>query len=138
MALAPLPVPRSAPRGGRHILVADDDPGIRAIVTLNLEADGFEVTVVDDGTAALSETTRLLPDLVVLDVMMPGLDGYAVLRALKDDVRTAPIPIVLLTAKATDGDVWEGWRSGADYYMTKPFHPEELSDFARQLLGPWA
>jgi DNA-binding response OmpR family regulator len=124
--------------GGRRILVADDDPGIRAIVGLNLEADGFDVTLVEDGTAALAETARILPDLVVLDVMMPGLDGYEVLRALKDDAHTAPIPVVLLTAKATDNDVWDGWRSGADYYMTKPFNPEELSEFARQLLGPWA
>jgi DNA-binding response OmpR family regulator len=121
--------------GGRRVLFADDDPGMRIIVMMNLEAEGFEVTVVDDGNAALAEIERVLPDLIVLDVMMPGRDGFEVLRVLKDEPRTAVIPVVLLTAKATDGDVWEGWKSGADYYMTKPFDPDELAHFARQVLG---
>jgi DNA-binding response OmpR family regulator len=121
--------------GGRRVLFADDDPGMRTIVMMNLEAEGFEVTVVDDGNAALAEIERVLPDLIVLDVMMPGRDGFEVLRLLKDEPKTAVIPVVLLTAKATDGDVWEGWKSGADYYMTKPFDPDELAQFARQVLG---
>ena len=122
-------------RGGRRVLFADDDPGMRAIVSINLEAEGFEVTVVEDGDRALQEVERLRPDLIVLDVMMPGQDGFTVLQALKARPETATIPVVLLTAKATDADIWEGWRSGADYYMTKPFKPEELAHFAHHILG---
>ena len=118
------------------MLFADDDPGMRAIVLMNLEAEGFEVTVVRDGEAALAAIETTLPDLIVLDVMMPGRDGYDVLRQLKDDDRTAGIPVVLLTAKAADTDVWEGWKSGADYYMTKPFDPDELARFAHHVLRP--
>jgi DNA-binding response OmpR family regulator len=108
---------------------------MRAIVLLNLQAEGFEVTAVEDGEDALREAERLLPDLIVLDVMMPGRDGFAVLRALKASPDTAVIPVVMLTAKATDSDVWEGWKSGADYYMTKPFNPEDLVRFAQHVLG---
>ena len=118
------------------MLFADDDPGMRAIVLMNLEAEGFEVTVVRDGEAALAAIETTLPDLIVLDVMMPGRDGYDVLRQLKDEPRTASIPVVLLTAKAADTDVWEGWKSGADYYMTKPFDPDELARFAHHVLRP--
>jgi DNA-binding response OmpR family regulator len=107
---------------------------MRAIVLINLEAEGFEVTVVEDGETALAEVERLLPDLVVLDVMMPGRDGFDVLRELKRQRKTASIPVVLLTAKAADTDVWEGWKSGADYYMTKPFDPGELARFAHHIL----
>jgi two-component system, OmpR family, response regulator MtrA len=136
MALAPLCLPPTAVRrGGRRVLFADDDPGMRAIVLLNLQAEGFEVTAVEDGEDALREAARLLPDLIVLDVMMPGRDGFEVLRVLKARPETAAIPVVLLTAKATDSDVWEGWKSGADYYMTKPFNPEDLARFANHVLG---
>src|SRR5262249_32467220 len=100
MALAPLSLPPTVRRGGRRVLFADDDPGMRAIVLLNLEAEGFEVTAVEDGEDALREAERLLPDLIVLDVMMPGRDGFEVLRALKASTDTCAIPVVLLTAKA--------------------------------------
>jgi DNA-binding response OmpR family regulator len=135
MALAPLSLPVPSNRGGRRVLFADDDAGMRAIVLMNLQAEGFEVTAVDDGDEALREAERLLPDLIVLDVMMPGRDGFEVLRTLKNAPATAAIPVVMLTAKATDADVWEGWKSGADYYMTKPFNPEDLARFARHVLG---
>jgi two-component system, OmpR family, response regulator MtrA len=135
MAIAPLTVPPSVRRGGRRVLFADDDPGMRAIVALNLQAEGFEVTTVEDGEEALLEAERLRPDLIVLDVMMPGRDGFEVLRELKENEGTAAIPVVMLTAKATDSDVWEGWKSGADYYMTKPFNPEDLARFANHVLG---
>jgi DNA-binding response OmpR family regulator len=135
MAIAPLTVPPAVRRGGRRVLFADDDAGMRAIVSMNLIAEGFDVTTVEDGDDALREAERLLPDLIVLDVMMPGHDGFEVLRALKARPDTEGIPVVLLTAKATDADVWEGWKSGADYYMTKPFNPDELARFARHVLG---
>ena len=122
-------------RSDVQIVFADDDPGMRSLVVMNLEAEGFAVTTADDGNAALDEVERLHPDLVVLDVMMPGRDGLQVLQELRSRPSIAGIPVVLLTAKATDADVWEGWKAGADYYMTKPFKPEELVQFAHSILG---
>jgi len=121
--------------GDVRILFADDDPGMRALVVINLEAEGFAVTTAADGTAALEEVERVRPDLVVLDVMMPGLDGLEVLHEMRNRPAMTDIPVVLLTAKARDEDVWEGWKAGADYYMTKPFKPEDLANFAHSLLG---
>ncbi|HET9727990.1 MAG TPA: response regulator [Acidimicrobiia bacterium] len=135
MASVPLSLPRIERSRAIRVLFADDDPGMRAIVMFNLEAEGFEVTLVADGDAALEEATHMQPDLIVLDVMMPGRDGFEVLRQLKARDETASIPVVLLTAKAMDSDVWEGWKAGADYYMTKPFKPEELVYFAHHVLG---
>ena len=117
-----------------HILFADDDPGMRALVVINLEAEGFAVTTAEDGCSALEKVERIRPDLIVLDVMMPGRDGLDVLQELKKRPEVAGIPVVLLTAKATDADVWEGWKAGADYYMTKPFDPTELTDFIDHLV----
>jgi len=89
-----------------RILVADDDPDILALLTM-----------------------KMLPDLIVLDVMMPKMDGLEVLTILKSHAATKEIPIVMLTAKASDTDVWGGWQSGADYYITKPFDLDELMRF---------
>jgi DNA-binding response OmpR family regulator len=117
-----------------HILFADDDPGMRALVVINLEAEGFRVTTAEDGCSALDEIERSRPDLIVLDVMMPGRDGLDVLREVRTRPDLAGIPVVLLTARATDVDVWEGWKAGADYYMTKPFKPTDLANFAHSIL----
>ena len=116
------------------MLWADDDPMIRSVMAMNLEAEGFEVQTVSDGDAAYEEAVRARPDVLVLDIMMPGRDGYAVLRALRLNPETAEVPVVLLSAKATDAEVWEGWKAGADYYITKPFNPSELTDFIDHLL----
>jgi DNA-binding response OmpR family regulator len=107
---------------------------IRSVMAMNLEAEGFEVQTVADGDAAYEEAVRDRPDVLVLDIMMPGRDGYAVLRALRLNPETAEVPVVLLSAKATDAEVWEGWKAGADYYITKPFNPTELTDFIDHLL----
>ena len=125
-------------RTGRHtarVLYADDDPGMRTLFEMNLEAEGFDVHIVPDGDAAYQAAHDLMPDLIVLDIMMPGPDGYTVLRALKQHPRTRDIPVVLLTAKATDEDVWEGWKSGADYYITKPFNVDEFVHFVDYLFS---
>jgi DNA-binding response OmpR family regulator len=126
-----------APDERRHsvrVLWADDDPMIRSVMALNLEAEGFDVQTVSDGNEAYEEAVRIPPDVLVLDIMMPGQDGYSVLRALRTNPATADLPVVLLTAKATDAEVWEGWKAGADYYITKPFDPSELTDFIDHLL----
>jgi DNA-binding response OmpR family regulator len=108
------------------ILIADDDEDIRDLVAFKLEAAGFDVTIVDNGLSALSAARDDPPDLVVLDVMMPGLSGIDVCRALRAEQSTAHLPIILLTARAQEGDVQVGFGAGADDYVVKPFSPREL------------
>ena len=119
----------------KKILVADDDLEILSLVVRHVKTLGAEVLEASDGEEALRVARREKPDLIVLDVMMPGRDGYAVLGELKADAATCEIPIVLLTAKAGEDDVWEGWKSGADYYITKPFSIEELMYFIDMAFG---
>ena len=121
--------------GEARILFVDDDPGMRTLVTLNFESEGFLVSTAEDGDEGLDAVERLHPDLVVLDVMMPGRDGFGLLAEMRARPEVEDIPVVLLTAKATDADVWKGWSAGADYYMTKPFEPEELLAVAHHILG---
>ena len=114
----------------RLVVVADDERDIADLLTLNLVMEGYQVETVYDGQAALDAVRSLDPDFVLLDVMMPKLDGLDVLRALKADDQTRDIPVIMLTAKAGDDDVWAGWQAGASYYLTKPF---ELDDLIRYL-----
>lgn len=118
-----------------RILVADDDPDILDLVVLNLAVEGFEVLTATDGRAAEEMARAEQPDAIVLDVMMPEQDGLEVLAALKASPETRGIPVVLLTAKSTDTDVWNGWNTGTDYYMTKPFCPEELVRYVSYLVA---
>ena len=120
----------------RRLLIVDDEPDIREFLSLTLEASGYDVTLAEDGVRAAALVRRLLPDAVILDVMMPGVDGIAVLRALRRDPVTHDIPVVLLTAKTADGDVWDGWEAGASYYMTKPFDIDHLVDFLESVVSP--
>ncbi|GAA1561505.1 response regulator transcription factor [Dactylosporangium cerinum] len=108
------------------ILVADDDMDIRDLVAFKLEQAGYDVVAVDNGLAALTEATQNPPDLVVLDVMMPGMSGIDVCRQLRQDAGTKALPIILLTARAQEGDVEVGFGAGADDYIVKPFSPREL------------
>ena len=117
----------------RRVLVADDDPDMLTILRVNLEAEGYSVEEAHDGEAAWDKARDLRPDMVVLDVMMPRIDGINVLTRMRNDPGTCDIPIVLLTAKATDEEIWEGWRAGADYYLTKPFQLDELLRFIEYL-----
>ena len=119
--------------GLRRVLVADDDPDIIELLRLNLEAQGYAVVAARDGEEARSMALQLVPELIVLDVMMPKMDGLEVLAALKGHASTRDIPVVMLTAKASDADVWSGWQAGADYYITKPFDLEELLRFIEYL-----
>jgi DNA-binding response OmpR family regulator len=122
----------------RTCLVVDDDPDLLEVVVMNLRHEGILVHTASNGIDA-EETARLLhPDLVVLDVMMPGHDGYDVLRTLKGSELTRDIPVVLLTAKAADDEVWAGWAAGADYYMTKPFNVDELIYYVHLIFGEGA
>ena len=112
------------PRG--YVLVVDDEPGMTDIVATNLRAEGYEVTSASDGAAAVSAAQRRRPDLIVLDIMLPKLDGWQVLQTLEGRPDTAGIPVILLTAKTDDADVLRGLDLGAVEYITKPFFPEDL------------
>ena len=117
------------------VLVADDDVVLRSLLVLNLEAEGMNVHEAENGAQALQFALTYQPDLIVLDVMMPVHDGLKVLRALKDEPSTASIPVVLLTARAGREEIDEGWAAGADYYVTKPFHFDQLVSFIDELAG---
>jgi len=117
------------------ILVADDDMDIRDLVAFKLEQAGFDVTAVDNGLAALTAARREPPDLVVLDVMMPGMSGIDVCRELRGDPTTSSLPIILLTARAQEGDVEVGFGAGADDYIVKPFSPRELVNRVEAVLA---
>lgn len=112
-------------------LVVDDDPDVRKLVALHLTYEGLDVHLADSGYGVEELVKSHQPDVVLLDVMMPGRDGYAVLGGLKACESTRHIPVVLLSAKAADDDIWDGWKAGADYYLTKPFRVEELVSYLR-------
>jgi DNA-binding response OmpR family regulator len=117
----------------QRVLVVDDEPTIRQLLAINLLAEGIHVASAPDGLAARQAAFADPPDLIILDVMMPGLDGLELLRELRSDPRTADVSVVLLTARTTDAEVWAGWAAGADYYLTKPFDVGELLDFIEDL-----
>lgn len=121
------------PSSDRLLVVADDERDIADLLTVNLVMEGYRVATVYDGQAALDAVRTLDPDVVLLDMMMPKVNGLDVLRALKADAATRDIPVVMLTAKAGDDDVWAGWQAGASYYVTKPFDLEELVRYLHHL-----
>jgi diguanylate cyclase (GGDEF)-like protein len=108
------------------ILVVDDDPDIARFVEVNLRSAGYDVAVAGDGEEALERAAELRPDLVLLDVMMPRIDGFEVAQRLRKNPQTANTSIIMLTAKALSADKVTGLQSGADYYIIKPFDPIEL------------
>ncbi len=112
--------------------MADDDDDVRRLLVANPELEGYDVTGCDNGDDARDMARTIAPDVIVLDVMMPKRDGFDVLAALKSNPATRGIPVVLLSARANDDDVWQGWRAGADYYVTKPFNLDELLRFIEQ------
>ncbi len=108
------------------ILVVDDDPDIARFVEVNLRSAGYDVTVAGDGEEALEKASEIRPDLVLLDVMMPRIDGFEVAQRLRKNPQTANTSIIMLTAKALSADKVTGLQSGADDYIIKPFDPIEL------------
>ncbi len=116
------------------ILLVDDDHAIVRLAQAYLEQAGFRVYPAYDGDTALHAARRDTPDLMVLDVMLPGRDGWAVLRTLRADPRLAALPVLMLTARVTDADKIHGLELGADDYLTKPFNPQELVARVRAIL----
>ena len=117
----------------KKILAVDDEKHILRLVQINLEKAGYEVVTGTNGREALEMVRSEKPELVVMDVMMPEMDGFEALKQLKADPDTADIPVIMLTAKAQDADVFHGWQSGADLYLTKPFNPMELLTFVKRI-----
>lgn len=118
----------------KKILVVDDEMYIVNILDFTLGSEGFRVISAANGEEALRKSVDLSPDLIVLDVMMPKIDGFEVCRALKAKEETKNIPVILLTAKDRDADREKGREVGADVYMTKPFSPTRLLEEVRALL----
>jgi two-component system alkaline phosphatase synthesis response regulator PhoP len=116
------------------VLIIDDEAPIRLLCRVNLEAEGMEVVEAGDGPTGLELARSVQPDVVLLDVMMPGLDGWAVAEELLDDIETEEIPIIFLTARAEFRDRARGLDIGGVDYITKPFNPVDLAQLVRHLL----
>ena len=120
---------------GSLVVVADDEEDILDLVTTVIERSGHEVLPVRDGAAALAAIRERRPDLVILDIAMPEVDGLEVLRRLRSDARTSELPVLLLSARAQEDDVRLAFATGANAYVKKPFSPGELSRRVDNLLG---
>jgi DNA-binding response OmpR family regulator len=116
-----------------RVLVVDDDDVIRQLICLNLELEGFEVYQAADGLDALAKVREVDPAVVTLDIMMPKLDGWDAAARLRSDPETAHVRVVLLSARAQEADLKRGSRLGVDFYLTKPFDPDELVAVVRRL-----
>ncbi|MBI3534625.1 MAG: response regulator [Deltaproteobacteria bacterium] len=118
----------------KKILIVDDEPDMLAILQIRLESAGYEVFTAEDGEAGLAQVTKVKPDLVILDVMMPKLNGYQVCQNLKQAQATKGIPVILLTAKAEESDKFLGKACGADAYITKEYESDKLLEKMRELI----
>ena len=119
----------------KRILICDDDPVILRLLEVNLQLEGFNVLLAHHGEEALEVATRETPDLIVLDIMMPRLDGYQTCQRLKEQENTKNIPVIFLSAKAQASDVELGKSYGVDDYLTKPFDPDDLIQVVNRFVG---
>ena len=120
----------------KRVLICDDDPVILRLLEVNLELEGFEVLTGNNGLEGVEIAQREHPDLVILDIMMPKMDGYEACRQLKANEATKDIPVVFLSAKAQAADIEKGKSFGIAEYLTKPFDPTDLTDMVFKLIGP--
>ncbi len=118
----------------KKILVVDDEQQLVEMIKLRLEASGYEVLFAYDGAEALDKARKEKPDLIILDLMLPRIDGYKVCRMLKFDEKYKKIPIIMFTARAQEEDVKRGEQVGADAYITKPFEPQALLGKIKELI----
>jgi len=116
---------------GKRILVVDDEPGVRDILRINLEGEGYVVEEAGDGLEALEHLQESAPDLIILDMMMPRLNGWETLRRLEADPATAGLPIIILSVMASEADIMRGLEQGALEYLPKPFDPLVVSEKVR-------
>jgi DNA-binding response OmpR family regulator len=118
-----------------RILVVEDDPAVSRMLDLTFSVEGFETELLSDGQAAVERLDGEPTDVVVLDVMMPHADGFAVLQELRSRPEWAETKVIVSSALRSDEDVWKGWSSGADYYLTKPFDLDHLRDIVNRLIA---
>src|SRR5262245_34738892 len=118
----------------KRILVADDERTIARLIQMNLERAGYAVETVFDGTEVLERVAAEPPDLLIMDVMMPYMDGFEALETLKKNPETQGIPVIMMTGQAQQADMFRGWLGGVDAYLTKPVNPAELLRFIRRVL----
>jgi len=118
----------------KQILVVEDEEDILELVSFNLKKEGYKVKGVTSGEEALQEVRREVPNLIILDLMLPGVNGFDVCKSLRNDYRTKTIPVIMLTAKSEEADIVIGLELGADDYLTKPFSPRELIARVRAIL----
>ncbi len=119
----------------KKIVLAEDEPQIARLIEFKLKKEGYEVSWKENGEEALKAIKADKPDLILLDIMMPVMGGYEVLRRLKEDENLKSIPVIMLTARAQEKDVVKGIDMGAEDYITKPFHPAELLARVKRILG---
>ena len=118
------------------IMVVEDDPHVLRQIAFALEHEGYAVTTATAGDDALRKLMLDRPDLLVTDVMMPGLDGYDLVDQLRRDEKLCDLPVIMVTARTADEDISKGFSSGTDIYIEKPFKPSELVAFVRRFVGP--
>src|SRR5688500_6117520 len=118
----------------KQLLVVDDDPGLLLAVSETLRAEGYEVQTARRGSEAMVRLAEALPDLIISDIRMPGMDGYVLVRNLRSSPRSRLVPIIFLTAKDETADRIAGFRTGVDAYVTKPFESEELVAIVKSIL----
>lgn len=111
---------------GKKILIVEDEPDFRVALRMRLEANGYDIVEADDGISGLDEVRRQNPDLIILDVMMPRMDGFKVARLLKYSAKYKHVPLMMLTVMSQESDRAMGRSVGADAYLTKPYKPQEL------------
>ena len=117
----------------KRVLIVEDDASIGLLIEAVLRLEGYASTVVAEGRRALDVLRAGTFDIVILDVMLPGMDGISILKAIREEHDFNQIPVVMLSAKKDDDTTWAGWRAGCNYYMTKPFEPSELVTILKQL-----
>ncbi len=119
----------------KRILVIDDEPNLLEVIRLRLEANDYEVLTAQDPLAGLEIAKEEMPDLIIMDVIMPKVNGLRLLRILKREDETKDIPVIILSVKWHDNNHKAGVDAGADYYLTKPYDPKELLDTVKKALG---
>ena len=119
----------------KKIMVVDDEPYIARVIKFKLEQEGYTVISANDGVTGLEKIREEKPDMVLLDVMMPGMSGYEVCQKIKGDAELAGIPVVILTAKGQERDREQGFSMGASDYITKPFSPNRLLELVKSIVG---
>ncbi|MEM8777859.1 MAG: response regulator transcription factor [Cyanobacteria bacterium P01_G01_bin.49] len=120
------PLKDNSQKDNKHLLLVDDDPNLILLVKDYLEFQGYEVTTTENGQEAIEILSKQVPDMIICDVMMPEMDGYALIEKVRQDSRISWIPVMFLSAKGQSQDRVKGLNTGADVYMVKPFEPEEL------------